>query len=262
LFSNAVPWRLKPFQSVFLAIPINQTALLAVMFFGIAQTGLFQTNLGIDPDCYQFSPSAYQMIYHPIDTRNKAILYEFYRQYLPELSVEDWQKIGDLHKIRFIKKGEVLVKAGQVCDWFGLVLEGTFRFFHRLGTKEIVGEFFTKGHLVSSFASYLTALPSRIEVDALEDGILIVMTKEAENQIADRYPAYYKITKRTRDLVYIQAYTRYVTHLTDQAEVRYLHLMEQRPELLQKVPLYMIASFLGITPEALSRIRKNISKKH
>ena len=164
-----------------------------------------------------------------------------------------------MHQVRTAEKGEILIEVGQVCDWFGLVLDGTFRFFHRVKDKEVVGEFTLPGNMVSSFVSYITGQPSRIVVDCIQSGSFVVITKEAEKAISALFPDYYKVTKLTRDIVYIRNYQRYITHLLDNAETRYLHLMKKRPELLQRAPQYMIASYLGITPEAFSRIRKKVA---
>jgi CRP-like cAMP-binding protein len=189
-------------------------------------------------------------------------LKQFYQQYSHFISEEIWSKIAPLHKFRLAKKGEILIKSGDSIDWFGMVTSGIFRFYFEKEGKEITGDFFIKGNLVASFAAYLSRNPSRIFIEALEDSSMVVITRENETEIAKILPDYYRVTKLTRDEVYVRSYERYMAHLLDSAEDRYLNFLEKKAELLQLAPQYMIASYLGITPEALSRIRKKISQKH
>ena len=198
-------------------------------------------------------------MFKPLNSKQDELLRTTYQRFTNLLTDEMWEKIAPLHQVRTAEKGEVLLEEGQVCNWTAVVLDGTFRFFHRVNGKEIVGEFALPGNAISAFASYITGRPSRVVVDCVESGSLTVITKEASSEIEALFPEYYRVAKSVRDLIYIRNYQRHITHLLSDAETRYLHLMKKRPELLQHAPLYMIASFLGITPEAFSRIRKKIS---
>lgn len=191
----------------------------------------------------------------------KAALRDFYFSYSPDIDRSAWEKIEALHEYRKFSKGEIVHPIGETCHCVGLVLSGVFRFYWLKEGKEYVGEFYQAGNLISSFSSYLSGKPSRICIDCLIEGEVVFISRENEKILEKMLPQFWKLTKLSRDRVYMQAYQRYLTHLVDSAEERYLNFLKTRPQLLLEIPQYMIASYLGITPEAFSRIRKNLSLK-
>lgn len=193
--------------------------------------------------------------------KHRFALQQLYLSLAPDTDPAIWKQIEDLHEYRRFSKGDVLHPIGEVCHCIGLVLSGVFRFYWLKSGKEYVGEFYQTGNLVSSFSSYLSGKPSRICIDCLVDGEVVLISRENEKILERIYPQFWKLTKLSRDKVYMQAYQRYLTHLVDSAEERYLNFLKTRPQLVLEIPQYMIASYLGITPEAFSRIRKNLSLK-
>lgn len=154
-----------------------------------------------------------------------------------------------------LPKGRTLIQPGSVCDTVYFIEEGLTRTYYRKGGKDITDWLAAEGDFVVSVISFLTAQPDRRGVETLEPCRLIAL---ARRDLEALYNAHHEIERLGRLLMatgLIQVQERFdELHFSTAAE-RYAGLLARRPGLLNRVPLGIIASYLGITQETLSRIR-------
>lgn len=181
---------------------------------------------------------------------------------MPDIRDDEFQMIAEKYVTRSLKKGEFLIQPGQICDWTGMVVSGAFRNYQTIEGKEIVTQFFLPGMVISDYISYVTDQKSLVSIDAIQQGEVWLINKQDANEISKKWPRFYELIIRYLNLIYIQNYERAISLQLDSAETRYLKLMATRPEIVRQIPVYMIASYLGLSPEALSRIRKKLSSEH
>lgn len=157
------------------------------------------------------------------------------------------------------KKGEVFLKEGQHCDYFYYVLKGFIRVYYLdLEGKEITHWFTAKDSMITSPFSFFKREKNILFFEALEDTEVLLINNTQLDAIMSEFKS---TEKAVRDMYveFAMVFSRRIMSIhTETAEDRYLKLMEQHPLLFQKAKLSHIASFLGVTPQSLSRIRKNI----
>ena len=162
--------------------------------------------------------------------------------------------------IKNFKKGTLLLKEGDWATECYLILKGCIRSYIIKDGEEKTIEFYTEEQSVSP-PSFGKKIPSDIYLECIEDTIVSSGTPEYEAEMFEKYP---ELESACRIMTEEMA-TSYQSSFTDyklfSAEERYLKLQKERPELIQRVPQYQLASYLGIQPESLSRIRKRITKK-
>lgn len=160
---------------------------------------------------------------------------------------------------RSVKKGELVLKEGQPCDYSFFVLKGFMRIYYLdLNGKEITHWFAPENSMITSPLSFFKSEENILYFEALEDTELILITLEQFNSLIGRSK---QLEGAFRNLYLDIAmfWSRSIMNLhTQTAEERYLNLIAEHPYLFQKTKLTHIASYLGITPQSLSRIRKNI----
>ena len=158
-----------------------------------------------------------------------------------------------------VKAGDLLLKQGQTCREIGMVVKGAFRTYYLADDKEVNTNFVFENEFVVDYDSFLNEKPSRYFIEALEDGEVVTFDYKA---LAHAY-AVSRNWERFGRLVAERSYSitaqRVESFLFNTATERYLQLMEQQPQVLSRVPLYHIASYLGIERESLSRLRKQLA---
>ena len=112
---------------------------------------------------------------------------------------------------------------------------------------------------VTDYSSYFTGSESRIYLDAVKETQIAIIKKKDIQKLILNDTGYLNFMFEYLSMIYINNFERTVSLLLDSAETRYLKVLSNRPEIVQEVPLYMVASYLGITPEALSRVRNKIA---
>ncbi|MBY0479085.1 MAG: Crp/Fnr family transcriptional regulator [Chitinophagaceae bacterium] len=160
---------------------------------------------------------------------------------------------------RNIEKGKYLVEQGLHCNLFFLVLEGVFRTYRTTDEQDFITGFTFKGDLDTNPYSLFNNIPSTETIEALTDAVVLIFPKEdlfeARN---NNLPLQDFIITLLANYVETLE-TRLHQNRSMTAEQRYLQLLQTQPEEIKKIPLGYIASYLGITKERLSRIRKKLS---
>ncbi len=162
--------------------------------------------------------------------------------------------------IRNFKKGDILLKEGGVSKECYFILKGCIRSYFLKDGEEKTMEFYTEQHSVVP-VNYDTLEPSEYYLECLEDTIVSVGNPKLEKEIFQKYPELESLSRKIAETEIIKQQISFTEFKTSSPEERYLNMLKLRPDLHQRVPQYQIASYLGIKPESLSRIRKRISGK-
>lgn len=185
-------------------------------------------------------------------------LFAFIGQYMT-LSREEKQAITDLAIFRTFKKGALLLTAGDFSDEAYFVMKGCLRCYYVIDGEERTTAFFTEMETFSPPCT-ISKTASELYVASMEDSIILVSTPGTEQALFQKFPRFESLCRVLSEQLLSKSQIAFDIFKYSSPEERYLHLQTTRPDLLQRVPLHQIASYLGITPESLSRIRKRLVK--
>ena len=174
-----------------------------------------------------------------------------------QLSAKEKELAKSFFLPKKLRKRQYLLQEGDAAKYVAFVEKGMLRSYtvDEKGVEHII-QFAFEGWWISDQYSFLTGEPSAYNIDALEDCELLLLSKTAEEQLMEQVPKmerYFRILLQN-SLIAMQR--RIIGSLSQPAEKRYTELISSCPTIPQRVPQHMMASFLGITPETLSRIRK------
>ena len=162
--------------------------------------------------------------------------------------------------IQHFEKGTILLQEGSISNNCYFILEGCVRSYLVKNGEEKTIEFYTEEQVVTP-ANYGSNLPSRYTLACLEDTIACVGNPALEQATFEKFPALAALSGVIAEKIMAQQQEAFADFKTSSPEERYLNLLATRPDLIQRAPQYQIASYLGITPESLSRIRKRLHDK-
>lgn len=177
------------------------------------------------------------------------------------LNADEIEIIVEHTVLKEFKKGTVLLKAGMISKECYAVVRGCVREYYIKDGLEKTTAFFTEGQSVNSFSSYTNQIPSKHFLECSEDCVLTVGNQSLIDQMCERIPRLTEFIKNEvqKDAGALQE--RMALFMTSSPEERFLDLMENNPSLMNRVPQHQIASYLGVTPESLSRIKKRAYQK-
>ncbi|MFN8776786.1 MAG: Crp/Fnr family transcriptional regulator [Flavobacteriales bacterium] len=171
------------------------------------------------------------------------------------LNDEEWEAFSAGLRRREIRKKSYLLEAGQDCSFIAFVEEGTFRFYHQIDGEEKITAFFFQHDFVTNYRSFLTGEPSSHHIEALTDSAVWSIQRDYLFGLYDRFPKLDRLGRYVAENLYLRVASRLDTFLYYTPAERYEALVQRNSRLLQEVPQYMLASYLGVTAESLSRIR-------
>ena len=160
-----------------------------------------------------------------------------------------------------LSKGDFFIKQGKVCDQVAFVVSGKLsNFYIDDAGNEVTCFFVTADSFVSAFTSFLTNTPTHENITALEDSVLRVISKKDIEELSVLIPNMQIFRRIIAENLFIIMEKRIMMLQSQSAHERYEKMLKENPEILLSVPLQYTASFLGITPQHLSRLRKELQK--
>ncbi|MDG5491580.1 Crp/Fnr family transcriptional regulator [Psychroserpens sp. SPM9] len=179
------------------------------------------------------------------------------------LSEEEFTQIEPFITTKNVDKGEFILKQGDVCSHFFFVEQGLLRFYAlNEDGKENILQFATENWIVSDRGSVYFKAPSTYYIDAFEATTVVMIDETFIDQVSELNPNFRKQNERLLQNHIRQLYKRISQLLGVSAKTRYLDFVAMYPDIMLRVPQWMIASYLGITPESLSRVRKALAEEN
>lgn len=186
-------------------------------------------------------------------------LFGFIEKHMP-LSEAEKTTLTGLNIFRKHKKGSILLQQGQCSTESYFVLKGCIRSYYIVDGEEKTTEFYTEFEGVSP-PCVLSKTPSELYIACVEDSIISVSDLEMEAEVFQKFPRFESLCRILSEQLLAKNQQTFDAYKTSSPEQRYLNLLKNRPELLQRVPQHQLASYLGIKPQSLSRLRSRILKK-
>lgn len=176
------------------------------------------------------------------------------------LSEEEKMDIKQFIPIKEFEKGTHLMKEGQIARDAYFVIKGCIREYQLMDGEEKTTAFFIEQESAANFNSLANATPSTSNFICNENTTVAILNIEKEKELYRKYPRFETICRTGMEKMLGEKQNQLAEMIALKPEQRYLKLQEQRPELINRVPQFQIASYLGIQPETLSRIRKRLVK--
>lgn len=183
------------------------------------------------------------------------------KQAAPFLTEADCELFRPSLKRKTFRKKEHFLKATQVCRSMGFLVSGVFRVYYEVEGKEVNTHFLLPQDFVAEFDSFLSQSPSRYSIEALEPSEVVAFDFTALQKAYERSHGWERLGRILAETAYRRSRERAESFLFLDAESRYLKAIREEPQLFERVPLYHIASYLGVERESLSRIRKRLAGK-
>lgn len=172
------------------------------------------------------------------------------------LSNEEWLVLADFLTVRRLEKNSYFLKEGQVCDALAFVTKGALVYYKTAdGADELATDFAFEGDWVTDNYSRL----SHLTIKAIEDTDLIVISHANLFDLYKNIPKLEQLGRVLMERAYVKLVQLSIDLQTLSAKERYVKLLKEYPEIFQRVPLYHIASYLGVAPKSLSRIRSAVT---
>jgi CRP/FNR family transcriptional regulator, anaerobic regulatory protein len=182
-----------------------------------------------------------------------------YLRTMANISEKEEEEFPLLFKPVSIKRYDHFIRQGETCNKVAYIAGGIFRFYNYKDSSEITSDFSFHDSFLTSYISLITQQPSGISVQALEDSDLLLIDYKTLLRKYDESHNYERIGRLIAEQTFISSSVHLLGLLNNFAEEKYLNLINKAPHLVQRIPLHYIASYLGISPETLSRIRKKLS---
>jgi CRP-like cAMP-binding protein len=183
-----------------------------------------------------------------------------YIENITEINDEDWEFFSSkLQKKRYLKKS-IITEIGEVENHISFIEKGIVRLLiPKKEEDEITYGFSFENEFISVYDSFLTQSPSQYKLETLVETSLLSITYSDLQKVYKHTKIGNLIGRLVAERLFIIKSNRALSLLNDSAEKRYLNLFTERPNLIKKIPLKYIASYIGVTPQSLSRIRKLIT---
>ncbi|MGL6126255.1 hypothetical protein BBI01_11905 [Chryseobacterium artocarpi] len=184
------------------------------------------------------------------------------REYI-DISDEKLEKYCNTFQYRKLKKKEFLLKEGNICEFEGFVVSGCFKIFHtdRNAGEQIV-YFGIENWWISDIDSFINKIPSKLNIQALEDSEILLIAREDKEKIYDEMPEIERLMRVKFQLWIIALQRRLIDNLSKLSEERYTEFLKDYPQIAHRLNNIQIAAYLGVTPEFISRIRRKIVNKN
>jgi CRP-like cAMP-binding protein len=189
------------------------------------------------------------------------LLLKTIRNYIP-FSSEEETIIRSLFRLQKFKKGHQLLQAGAVCKDIFFIEEGLVRYYAIVDGEEKTSYFNKEGEFVCYYSSFLPQKPSTITIEALEACTVYSISYKNMQLFYDQVRYGDRFGRLGIEEVFMNVSNQVNSLYNDPPEVRYQLFLSRFPDIGQRIPQYYIASYIGVKPQSLSRIRKRLTEKN
>ena len=178
------------------------------------------------------------------------------------LSKEEEEVIKQYLTPKKLRKKQYLLQEGDICKHIAFVEKGALKAYvvDDAGAESII-QFALEGWVISDLYSFLTGEPATYNIDALENAELVLISKSAHEELLKKLPKYETYIRLQITGAYIALQKRLTSIISLPLEERYKNFLAVYPNIAQRVPQHMIASYMGLTPETLSRVRSRMASR-
>jgi len=192
-------------------------------------------------------------------------MFDIFRKYLEDkisLTNQDFELIESVSSFKKLRKRQYLLQEGDVCRFNAFVCRGFLRYYYvdNKGQEHIM-QFAPENYWTGDRESMDSGLPSKYNVDAIEDSEILLLKKEDFELIRKTVPAFNDFVNKMLKKNVLVLQERIHVSLSLSTEEKYSNFISKYPSISNRVPLHMVASYLGVSPETLSRVRSQSTKK-
>lgn len=193
--------------------------------------------------------------------KSRQALTEHFQKYLL-LKEAELEMIADKASYRKIKRRQMILQEGFACRHYSFIVEGCFRMYgvDDKGVEHNI-QFAAENDWIADIGSFHSQKPSKLFIEAMEASEIVQIEREALYFLYLNIPKLDRIFKVIIENKFVELQNRVLQNISSTAQQRYLNFLEQYPTLASRLPNVQIASYLGITPEFLSKIRKDLAEK-
>lgn len=192
----------------------------------------------------------------PIDNR----LISYFLK-ITSLSAGEIRVLTESMMVKSFKKGDYLVREGQLHHDTYFLLEGLVREFIITEGNDVTTNFYTEEQWIISPDGFEVKKPSRYNLICMENTVLVAGNEEKAQALFRQFPHFETVSRQIMEAVFEERHHQTTSYITENPEQRYLNLLKTRPGIFQRVPQYDIATYIGVKPESLSRIRRKLYRK-
>jgi CRP-like cAMP-binding protein len=181
---------------------------------------------------------------------------------ITEFSDDELEIVLKYFETKNIKKKTILLQADKICNEVYFINSGCIRLFCDKDGIELTTYFFTEKMFAGAYDSFISRKPSKLSIETLEDCQVLTLSYKSLQELYDVFPKMNVFFRKSIEERFVVLHDLFTSYLLNSPEERYIHLLKERHELLTRVPQHQIASFIGVTPVSLSRIRNRVVKKN
>lgn len=185
-------------------------------------------------------------------------IYQFLRKHIGDYYVfsdEEWEDISSHFHVKKAKKHEFLIEQGQHTRDSFFIVSGIIKAYELdENGKEYIIQFARENYWVGDFAAIILGRAAILNIDCVEDCVVLVLSEKAKNDLCAKYIDFANFFRKKLERGFIYLQHRILSQMKDSAEERYNQFLQKSPELLQRIPKKMLAAYLGISKETLSRL--------
>ncbi len=180
---------------------------------------------------------------------------------ITDLTANETKVLTESMVVKNFNKNDYLVKEGQFTNDTFFVLNGCVRQFKILDGNDITTNFYTEEQWIISLENYEGQTASKYNLVCVENTTVVIGNEQKAQELFKQFPRFETTSRQIMETVFMEQQNLMTSYITDKPEQRYLKLLETRPNIFQRVPQYDIATYIGVKPESLSRIRRKLQKK-
>lgn len=186
-------------------------------------------------------------------------LHIFIQRVFPQFSI-DWTRVEPFLETKKLGKGEMLFQEGDACEFVGLTLKACLRMFFLKDSKDLTLFFHPENHPVGDYQNFRLQRPACFSCQAIEESEVLILNQQVI-QILEFAPSGQQLMRLIVESLAFRLRDRLLSLYRDAPEQRYLSLLANEPDLLQRIPQHYIASYLGIEPESFSRLKRRVYQR-